>query len=607
MRRLAMKNIYMLLAAMLLMVITSCGGGGGGSDPIPAPSSSAKAITAFSLGGVDGTINETGKTIAVSMPFGTDVTAMVATFTTTGASVKVGSTVQISGTTANNFTSPVVYTVTAADATTQDYTVTVTVAASSAKAITAFSIGGVIGTINETGKTIAVTMPSGTSVTALVATFTTTGANVKVGSTVQVSGTTAHNFTAPVVYTVSAVDATTQDYTVTVTVALSSAKAITAFSLAGVAGTINETGKTIAVTMPSGTSVTALVATFTTTGASVKVGSTVQISGTTANNFTSPVIYTVTAADATTQGYTITVTVPRGPWTQKTDFGGTARAGAVGFSIGSKGYIATGEEADGLFKKDFWEYDPAANTWTQRADFGGTARAGAVGFSIGTKGYIGTGSEGPGYYTYTKTFWEYDPAANTWTQRADFGGAARAFAVGFSIGTKGYIGTGMGTDGGLGTRKDFWEYDPAVNTWTQKTDFGGAARDQAVGFSIGSKGYIGTGYGNSSNRFDDFWEYDPAANTWTKKATVESLLRYQAVGFSIGSKGYIVTGVSGIYNEDFWEYDPAANTWTQRADFGGTGRQHAVGFSIGSKGYIGTGWDPGPGYTKDFWEYDPGL
>ena len=43
-------------------------------------------------------------------------------------------------------------------------------------------------------------------------------------------------------------------------------------------------------------------------------------------------------------------------------------------------------------------------------------------------------------------------------------------------------------------QKDFWEYDPAANTWTQKADFGGTARDGAVGFSIGSKGYIGTGY-----------------------------------------------------------------------------------------------------------------
>ena len=89
-----------------------------------------------------------------------------------------------------------------------------------------------------------------------------------------------------------------------------------------------------------------------------------------------------------------------GIWTQKADFGGTARSGAVGFSIGSKGYIGTG----GIGVKDFWEYDSAINIWTQKADFGGTARSGAVGFSIGSKGYIGTGS------TAAKDFWEYDPA-----------------------------------------------------------------------------------------------------------------------------------------------------------------------------------------------------
>ena len=62
----------------MFIIVISGYGGGGGSDPIPAPSSS-KAITAFSLGGVAGTINETAKTIAVSMPFGTDLTSLVAT------------------------------------------------------------------------------------------------------------------------------------------------------------------------------------------------------------------------------------------------------------------------------------------------------------------------------------------------------------------------------------------------------------------------------------------------------------------------------------------------------------------------------------------------
>jgi uncharacterized delta-60 repeat protein len=122
-----MKKIVMLLAALLLTVITGCGGGGGDSAPVSL--SSTKAITGFSLNDCFGMIDEAGKTIAVTMPPGTDVKTLVATFYTTGASVKVGSIVQTSGSITNNFstTKQVTYTVTAADAMTQDYTVTITV------------------------------------------------------------------------------------------------------------------------------------------------------------------------------------------------------------------------------------------------------------------------------------------------------------------------------------------------------------------------------------------------------------------------------------------------------------------------------------------------
>jgi len=97
--------------------------------------------------------------------------------------------------------------------------------------------------------------------------------------------------------------------------AVNPAKAITAFSFAtpAVTGTIDETAKTVALTVPFGTSKTALVATFVTTGSSVKVGATTQISGTTANDFTSPVTYTVTAADASTQAYVVTVSTSVNP------------------------------------------------------------------------------------------------------------------------------------------------------------------------------------------------------------------------------------------------------------------------------------------------------
>lgn len=97
-------------------------------------------------------------------------------------------------------------------------------------------------------------------------------------------------------------------------VLLSDAKAITAFSFAGlepaVVGTIDEEAKTIALTVPNGTVVTALVATFINSEkSSVKVGEVAQESGVTANDFTTPVSYVVTAEDETTSTYTVTVTI----------------------------------------------------------------------------------------------------------------------------------------------------------------------------------------------------------------------------------------------------------------------------------------------------------
>lgn len=75
-------------------------------------------------------------------------------------------------------------------------------------------------------------------------------------------------------------------------------------------GTIDYAANTIAIAVPAATTVTALVASFTlSTGASAKVSSTPQVSGTTSNNFTSPVAYIVTGANGTTRTFTVTVTV----------------------------------------------------------------------------------------------------------------------------------------------------------------------------------------------------------------------------------------------------------------------------------------------------------
>lgn len=291
-------------------------------------------------------------------------------------------------------------------------------------------------------------------------------------------------------------------------------------------------------------------------------------------------------------------------WTQKADYGGGQRTGSVGFSIGNKGYIGCGLHLLVSYYNDFWEYDPDTNTWTQKANFPGAVRHGSVGFSVDGKGYVGTGTNTGQYF---KDFWEYDPSANNWTKKADFAGSGRYGGVGFSIGGKGYIGTGISNDYYIGSTpihyKDFWEYDPGNDAWIQKADFGGPARSGATGFSIGSKGYIGTGASTYGKK--DFWEYDSDNDTWIQKADFGGRKRGRAVGFSIGSNGYIGTGTNkGINFNDFWRYNPDTNIWTRIADFEGIPRESAVGFSVGTKGYVGTG-TVYPDCLKDFWEYSP--
>ena len=302
----------------------------------------------------------------------------------------------------------------------------------------------------------------------------------------------------------------------------------------------------------------------------------------------------------------------QGTWTQKASLGGGKRTAPVGFSIGANGYRATG--ADGVTKQDFWKFVPGSGTmggvWTQMADLDGGPRHHASGFSIGDKGYIGTGT---GPVGNRKDFWEYDTSINSWTQKADFGGAERWFAVGFSIGTKGYIGDGDGFD-------DFWEYTPGPGFmggfWTKKANIPLAVSSGAsAGFSIGTKGYIGTG----GIGVKEFWEYDPLLDKWTQKTDFGGLARGAALGFSIGCKGYIGTGSGDAgYFKDFWEYDPYSlingidangnpmGAWNQKADYGGAPIDFGLKFSIGSKGYIGGGYAGGvSSVAEDFWEYTP--
>jgi PKD repeat protein len=264
-------------------------------------------------------------------------------------------------------------------------------------------------------------------------------------------------------------------------------------------------------------------------------------------------------------------------WQQRTDFPGMGREGAVGFSIGTKGYIGTGQGIGGTCYQDFLEYNPATNSWASKTPFPGGVRAYAVGFSIGNKGYIGTGYDDNS--NKKNDFYEYDTTNNSWTQKTNFTGTARAYAVGFSIGTKGYIGTGEYANGYSATKNDFWEYNPAgPGSWAPKANFPGSARLGATGFSIGSFGYIGTGMDGNTTFYNDFWEYNQNADSWLPK-TNYVVPCSSAVSFSSCTKGYIGTGSFGSnsFSQNFAEYIPSK---TPMADFTASQATFCVGTCI---------------------------
>lgn len=307
----SLRPLFGIVYLLLAFVLTACNGA---HDSPPA---SGKALTSFSINGTTATINEAYKTIGITLPYGNARTALKASFTTNGTSVTIGGNTQFSGITTNDFSNPVVYTVTSSDGSVANYTVTVTVALASSKAITAFSALGVAGVINETQKTIDVILPHNTNpalLSTIASDFTTTGASVSVGGLIQIPKITPNNFANSVqLYVVIAADGSTATYTVWIRNALVTDKAITDFVLADVSGVIDEVHKTIAVIMPFAYPLTSIPATFSTTGNSVSIGGKLQQSGQagTANNFSTanvtPIIYTVQAADGSVASYSVYV------------------------------------------------------------------------------------------------------------------------------------------------------------------------------------------------------------------------------------------------------------------------------------------------------------
>ena len=189
---------------------------------------------------------------------------------------------------------------------------------------TAFTFTGIEGaaTINESASTITAKASATTDLTKITPIFSVSkGATVSVNNVPQVSGVTMNNFTNSVIYSVISEDTkTNKPWTVTITQDggkdpdQPGDKALfETFTFDGIEGTATITAAspaTIVAKASATTDLTTIKPSFTVSkGATVTVNNVTQVSGTTVNDFTNPVVYTVKSEDAeTTTPWTVTIT-----------------------------------------------------------------------------------------------------------------------------------------------------------------------------------------------------------------------------------------------------------------------------------------------------------
>ncbi|MEP0114966.1 T9SS type A sorting domain-containing protein [Reichenbachiella sp.] len=243
-------------------------------------------------------IDNINNTVEIEVAHGTDLTSLTPSIT-----ISAGASITPSG--SQDFSSTVTYTITAEEPTsTEEWQVTVTEAPNNETDILTFVLPEQTGdaTIDRTNHTVAIEVANGTNVTSLEPTIT-----LSAGAEFSPSG--VQDFSVPVSYTITGEDGiTTQDWIVTVTEAPSSETDILTFVLTEETeeAAINATNHTVVIEVANSTDVTNLTPTIT-----LSSGATVSPEG--AQDFTNPVIYTVTAEDgSTTQDWTVTATVEPG-------------------------------------------------------------------------------------------------------------------------------------------------------------------------------------------------------------------------------------------------------------------------------------------------------
>jgi len=264
----------------------------------------------------------TDNQIQFAVPDNTTNYNYVATFTLNSplATVAVNSISQVSGKTSNNFGSPVIYTITSAQGDVNNYTVIFTTfPASAEKILTKFQLApkssgydysnGESAVIDETNKIINLALNYASNTKGPKLTIESSPFSSVLINGIPYSVSKNYVLTSITSVKVIAQDGSSATYTMNITLQ----NPILTFTFAGLipapVGIIDAAAKTVTVNVLSGTDITKLVALWTGSLDVTKIGSVVQTSGITVNDFTNPVTYDFYKGTAIGDSYKVIVNV----------------------------------------------------------------------------------------------------------------------------------------------------------------------------------------------------------------------------------------------------------------------------------------------------------
>lgn len=224
--------------------------------------------------------------------------------------------------------------------------------------------------------------------------------------------------------------------------------------------------------------------------------------------------------------------------------------------------------------------------WVQKSNLPSSARHGAFGFSVGNKGYVGTGHINSGTVTdlYYSDLWEYNPSNDSWTQKADVPIPDVAYGLAFGFGDFGYIGYGY----------DFYQFSPISNSYTQLNN---PPFSMFYDVSTKTDSFIQLYYGST------IYNYNPLNDTWNMQ-TANSASPYPEVPLILKDSLYSLVYNSGNhYSLNKWNENTLY--WEPISDYPDTvNTSHLSGFTLNGLAYFLMGAPGSSSAGKTCWEFN---